>query len=235
MSRRTVMEAVYEKFGGQATTLAADAVKGAQTFSLAANLPLGAIELDVTLDTAEVVYATAVSGAGPYVYTTKNALQADHTSGNIVSGFTTQPSAISGVLTVGRGDRVFWPSQMQPVLAIVIDASQEYRYGGRMRARALAQFKFIDYDVKLLLGNVGAPGDNQDGLPRLLDQFYGWLDDIGALIRSDKTLVTPSFPEPGAVVLWGEEFQVQNPYVLQEAEVQIVASITVACTEQVQA
>ena len=234
MSRRTVMEAVYEKFGGQATTLYADALAGAQSIELTASLPVGAIELDVTTDAAETVYATGISGTGPYTYTLRQPLNADHTAGGIASGFSTSPAVIDGVQTVVRGNRVLLPTQLQPVLAVVIDGSEEYRYGGKLKVQGLAQMKFVDYDVTLLLGNVGAPGNDQDGAPRLLDQFYGWLDDISARIRADKVLVTPSFPQ-GAVIRWGEEFQVRNPYALTQSEVKIVASITVSCTEQVQA
>ncbi|MHB1937069.1 MAG: hypothetical protein ACYCOR_10845 [Acidobacteriaceae bacterium] len=236
------MEAVYEFFGGTATSLEAASAVGDTTINTVATLPVGVVvEVDVLGD-GENVVVKSVSGSGPYAVVLSAPLKYAHAAGAIVATYKTQPCIISGIKTVVRGEPFDVPDKDLPILYITVPKSQEYRFGGTSKIQGMAQKKGIDYVVRLMLGALmNGPGVQDQGAI-LLNEFYEILDAIGVHLRGGdlavpnnaKVLVTTNFPN-GAAVRFGEDFTVQEMHDRAENTLKAVTQIETTSTEMVNA
>ncbi len=242
MARATQMEAVYEFFGGLATSLTDATAIGATSIVTGTSFPVGqTIEVDV-VGNGEDVQVQAVSGTGPYTVTIAPALAYAHDAGVIVATYHTQPASITGIKTVVRGEPFDVPDAWLPVLYVTLPKSQEYRYGGTSKIQGMAQKKGIDYIVRLMLGALMNGPGTQDQGAILLNEFYDILDAIGDRLRGTdlavpndaKQLVTASFPQ-GASVRFGEDFTIQEMHDRAENTLKVVAQIETTSTEMVNA
>lgn len=217
MGRLDQQLAVYELFGGFSTTLAAEAVHGAQSISLSASVNPGPFMLD--MGTAnETVLITSVSGTGPYTASLRRPLQNAHSAGATVAPFRTQPSSVFPFIqTVVMGEPLDAQDNIQPVLFILAPKAKEFR--------EYAQKKFINYTLSVVLVNVFASLSKGDEGPIAIQTFYNWMDQIANHIRTNKTLVTPSYPT-GAAFKFGENFTTTETHERIENSVWLVAKLT---------
>lgn len=235
MGRKSQVEAVYEFFGGQSTTLSQDAAAGASSITTVASLTVGAtIEIDVsetvmggTVPTPDVATIQSVTGTGPYTLNLVSPLLYAHTSGAIVAPFHSPPSTVfPEIKTVCRGEPFEKLEVALPLLYVTVPSSKEYRQA--------AQKKFIDHTITAVLlwettgRQLGAKAES------ILMQYYTLLDQIGAKIRTNKILSTSSYPL-GASIRFGEDFTVEEYHERLENSLIIVSTFKILSTEEVTA
>ncbi len=226
MGRLDQQLAVYELFGGFSTTMATGAVQGAQSILLTASVNPGPCMLDVGTAN-ETVLVTSISGTGPYTASLKKPLQNAHSAGATVAPFRTQPSAVFPFIqTVVMGEPLNAQDNIQPVLFILAPKAKEFR--------EYAQKKFINYTLSVVLVNVFASLSKGDEGPIAIQTFYNWMDQIASHIRTNKTLVTPSYPT-GAAFKFGENFTTAETHERIENSVWLVAKFDIESIEQVNA
>ncbi len=226
MGRLDQQLAVYELFGCFSTTLAAEAGQGAQSITLTAGINPGPCLLDVG-SANETVLVTGVSGSGPYTANLKKPLQNAHATGAPIAPFRTQPSAVFPFIqTVVMGEPLNAQDNIQPVLFILAPKAKE--------SREYAQKKFINYTLSVVLVNVFTSLSKGDEGPIAIQTFYNWMDQISNVIRTNKTLVTPSYPT-GAAFKFGENFTTTETHERIENSVWLVAKFDIESIEQVNA
>lgn len=147
--------------------------------------------------------------------------------GGTPNTYHTSPSAFQGIATVVKGEPLDVFEWAMPLLWISAPRSKEYRQA--------AQKKFIDYTLMAVLVQL-APGGSTAGDegPVALNNFYQLLDEIANKIRTNKTLITPSYPN-GASIRFGEDFTIEENHQRLENEILLVATIEILSTELVQA
>lgn len=229
------MEAVYELFGGVATSLAASASVGDTTVSLNASLAVGTpFEIDVA-GTPEYTSVQDISGSGPYAVTLPLALKYAHDSGAIVGTFQS-PANIAGLTTVVRGELFDVLDEELPAMIITIPKVNEYRANGVSGIPGFAGKKGIDYQIRMMVGALMEGDGTNDQGALLIGQFYDMLDAIGTALRTldAKTLITTSFPA-GASIRFGEDSSWAEQHERQENTLRIIAMIDSISTELVDA
>jgi hypothetical protein len=234
--RSTVLLAVYELFGGVDTSLAAPAQAGDEALTVTAPLParVQSVEVDVGGGVPEFVTVTSQSGSGPYTLGLGEALAYPHASGAIVGTFVTQqPAPVPLLRTLFRGQPMDPTESMMPLVVTSLPGYHEYRSGGLSRQPGMAQKKLIDHDVWIRVRAVLAGPAPTNGAV-MLEQFYALLDQMGALIRTNKTLVTPSFPQ-GAALRFGEEYKAPEVHRRVEQQMELQADFHIPTTELVEA
>lgn len=151
-----------------------------------------------------------------------------------VAGTYQSPCSIQGITTVVKGEPFDIPDRLMPVMTITIPKVVEYRSGGTSSIRGMAQKKGIDYTIRIMVGALLSGSTSTPQGPDLLLRFYGWLDAIGAVIRENKTLVTPSYPQ-GASVRFGEDSTWIEPHERDENTLKVLCGIETVSTELVNA
>lgn len=135
--------------------------------------------------------------------------------------------AFPGLATLVKGEPLDRLQYQMPVGFLLVPSSREYR--------PMAQHKFIDYDVELYLeGQVAGVGSAGDMGAAAINEFYGLLDAIADRIRTNKILLTPSYPG-GAAIRFGEDFTVEEAHRRDENTILLAGRFRIKSTEQVNA
>ena len=127
-----------------------------------------------------------------------------------------------------QGEPIEKMQQQMPMLYVTAPKSKE--------VREFAQVKFITYQLDAVLIWL-TPGTKAQGADRgssIMDDFYGLVDDIANQIRTNKTLITPSYPN-GAAFKFGENFTIDEAHEIKGQMLAIVAHFQIESVEQVQA
>ncbi|MFB5193071.1 hypothetical protein [Alicyclobacillus fastidiosus] len=226
MAREDQQLALYEFFGGFSTTLAADAPAGSTTISVNASRPIDTAKLDMG-SLSESVSIKDVTGNGPFTVTLKAPTQYDHSAGAVLAPYRTSPSStFPDIKTVAMGEPFEARNNMQPILFVTSPTSQE--------KRQYAQEKLITYNLSAVLVQILPAKTRGAEAESTLDSFYRMLDEIAAQIRTNKMLITPSYPL-GASMKFGESFRIQESHQRTEVELYIVSKIDIESIEQVHA
>ncbi|WDL96945.1 hypothetical protein [Alicyclobacillus sp. ALC3] len=234
MARIDQQLALYEFFGGASTTLVSAASAGDTTVIIDGSFPKaqmltlvspGSMERG-TAAVGEALLVKSVSGAGPYTVTLLQPLQNSYPQGATVAPLSSMSSVFPWLGTVVNGEFVTAKGNQQPVLYLLSPTTKE--------TREYAQKKFITYTLSAVLVDL-IPGVPQgDAGPYALFTFYSWLDSIADKIRTNKQLITASYPQ-GAAIKFGESFQIQENHQRTETEVYLVGRINIESIEQVNA
>lgn len=130
------------------------------------------------------------------------------------------------IKTIIKGEPLQKLQQDMPLLYVIAPHTQERRQA--------AQVKFIDYKLRavLLWMTTGQELAGADRGASVLDKFYSLLDEIANKIRTNKQLITTSYPN-GASVRFGEDFTIEEDHEVQNNMLLCVGVITISSTEQV--
>ena len=233
MARVDQQLALYEFFGGVTTFLAAAASAGAAVLSTDGPVAVGsallvqpsAMALSDTI--SENIIVQTVSGTGPYTLSLAGPLQNNYAQGSTVAPYkTTQPTVFPFVKTLVNGEPLTVGGNEQPVLFLTSPLAVE--------KREYAQKKFITYTLSAILTQVIPANSPSDRGPVSLLQFYSWLDQIADKIRTNKQLITSSYPN-GAAIKFGENSKIAETHERVENAIWIVAKLDVESVEQVNA
>lgn len=131
-------------------------------------------------------------------------------------------------------------SDTPAIVLSMLDSSESRKVPN---AAPTANRKTIEYTalVRLAASLQGDPQTLSVGADALWT-FYGWIDQVSSMIRGGpnglntaKSLITPSYPTGGQVIMWGEQFTTRLDYVPQEQSVLATASFAIRCAEWVNA
>lgn len=139
---------------------------------------------------------------------------------------TTNGTVFPDIKTIVKGEPIEKMQLQMPLLYITAPKSKE--------TRREAQVKFITYQLMATLVYVG-PGtqvQNADRGASTMDMFYGLIDDIANQIRTNKMLITPSYPD-GASIKFGENFTIDEGHDAQGQMMTLVAQFQIESVEQV--
>lgn len=129
--------------------------------------------------------------------------------------------------TLVKGELVDNLEVQMPLAYLMVQKGKEYRQA--------AQKKFINYNVTLVLINITPGlGSGEDEGPAVINQFAGWIGDINNLIRTNKQLKTPSYPN-GAAIRFGEDSDYEEEHQRMENDIVIGCVWTILSTEEVTA
>jgi hypothetical protein len=225
MGRLDQQLAMYEFLGGYSTRLADTASQGSQTISIVSNVT-GSCMLDVG-HLNEVVFISEITGTGPYTATLKKPLQYSHENGVPLAPFKSKTSSVFPFLqSLMMGEPLNAQDNIQPILFILAPKAKEYR--------EYAQKKLINYTMSFVLVHVFSSLSKGDEGSIAIQTFYNWMDQISAHIRTNKTLVTASYPT-GAAIKFGENFTTSETHERIENSIWLVAKYDVESIEQVNA
>lgn len=137
-------------------------------------------------------------------------------------------SVFGWLQTIVKGQPFDILELQMPTLYILAPEAREHRQA--------AQKKFIDYQLEAyLIAFLDAGGGMQgDRAPTAIEDFYGWMDDIANKIRTNKQLITTSYPN-GASIRFGEDSSSVEEHWRQEDTLVIAAKFEIISTEQVNA
>jgi hypothetical protein len=137
-------------------------------------------------------------------------------------------STFPSVKGVFKGEPIEKMEQQMPMLYVTSPKSTEQR--------KMAQVKFITYqlDAVLLWKTPGVQTGGADRGPSVMDEFYSLIDDIADKIRTNKTLITSSYPN-GASFKFGENFSVTEAHEIAGQMIFMVAHFQIESVEQVMA
>lgn len=234
MARADQMQAFYEFFGGNATSLAVAASAGATSVTVNTALPLGPVQIDIDESGADYGEIVGASTTSPYTLTLAQPLKRSHAVGAPVTTWsTTAPSPISGIQTVAKGEPLRRDVSAMPYLFVTVPDSSESR--NRAYAGA-AQVKVIVYTVRATLeqwieGQL-TYGSNRG--EQMLNDYYSLLDAIAAHIRTNKQLITTNYPQ-GAAIEWGEQFTMKERHEASETSLILRTQIDITSVEAVNA
>lgn len=151
--------------------------------------------------------------------------------GGAVGTYVTSPSSVfPDIKTVSKGEPLRIDPLMMPAFYITAPKSKE--------TREYAQKKFITYQLSAVLV-WWTPGLTQkdaydDRAQSALIAFYGTLEEVAARIRTNKQLITTSYPL-GASIKFGETFTIDEQHERTETELLMVARFDIESVEQVNA
>ena len=146
-----------------------------------------------------------------------------------------------GYVTVWRGAPLALALSDSPALCLFMPQSNERRPS--LSGPGMSGRKFLLYacDVRLCCVVQGSPQSLSVAADALW-KFYGWCDAIAQMIRggnpgeaSAKSLITPSYPTGGDVVVWGEDFSITEAMVPMENAVLLTGRFVIQAEEQVTA
>lgn len=234
MGRLDQQQALYEFFGGNATSLSASVSAGATSFTTNAALPIGPAQIDLSASQSDYVNILSVTGTFPYTCEISSPLLLSHSAGAPVTTWSTaQPTTISGIQTLAKGEPIRRDIREMPFLFFTTPESDESRnraFGGA------AQVKIIVYTLSMILEQ-WVEGNNVNGANRgeqIINDYYSVLDAIADHIRTNKQLVTTNYPS-GAAIEFGERFKMREKHEASETSLILRTQIDIQSVEAVNA
>lgn len=138
---------------------------------------------------------------------------------------TQNPSVFPNIKTLVKGEPLKRDKNEMPMIFMSAPKTKEERYS--------AQLKFIIYTLTpvVVWWTSSDPSKGERG-SYAMDQFYGFLDSVAAKIRTNKQLITTSYPQ-GASIKFGENFTIQETHERLETDMLFVAKFDIESIEQV--
>ena len=143
----------------------------------------------------------------------------------VQSGFPYGNWALPGVNAIYKGRTFDTAERILPSIWILVPQGDE-RW-------PMSGFKFVDYRVIVYVADM-VPGNSRvaAGGAAAVYGFYGVMDALAALVRTNPTLISPSYPQ-GALVKFAVRSKTAESHERMENTLLISAVFNIEATEQV--